>query len=347
MTDGTINEELHSFTIKATATGGAFAWKTVEVHTVICKWEQVSLVEPGVQLYEYHTFEPQVVVFPIEQNFTSNDTYCPPYQFSLKLDNRAPDIATSPSDESSYKLVFEGETVNQVVLTEDKLWVYHGTIGEFRFFVLAQTAGAQYAYKEAVLSVSDGCDSVFQVITLSEPGTKIVQVAKNSNVVPLLSVAEVRALFTLENPNRCVFESFEVLKADGSAIGVADDLYSQLELVNRNSWAVDIETTVAATDGTVITVDFDFKIKGTTNGEVSLIKDVKAQIVVCGFEVLSHDSANVLDFTLEVNPAATNTLKPVASLFNSNDSYCPPLSYAIKTSEDDPTNSAANNPSDA
>jgi len=182
------------------------------------------------------------------------------------------------------------------------------------------------------------------VITLTESGIHTVQVAKNSNIVPLLSVAEVRALFTLENPNRCVFESFEVLRADGTAIGAADSLYNQLDLANRNTWAVNIDTTVAPTDGTVVTVDFDFKIKGTTNGEVSLIKDIKAKIVVCGFEVLSHDSASVLDFTLEVNPAATNTLQPVASLFTSNDSYCPPLTYAVKTSEADPTNAAAYNP---
>ena len=48
MTDGTVNEQINSFTIKATATGGAFVWKTVEVHTIICKWEQVSVVEQGV-----------------------------------------------------------------------------------------------------------------------------------------------------------------------------------------------------------------------------------------------------------------------------------------------------------
>ncbi len=112
MTDGTINEQVHSFTIKATATGGAVQWKTIEVHVIICKWEEVTLVTQGLELYEFHTFEPEEVVFPIESNFTSNDTYCPPYQFSLKLDNVAPSLATSPADFSSYKLVFEGETVN-------------------------------------------------------------------------------------------------------------------------------------------------------------------------------------------------------------------------------------------
>ena len=347
MTDGTVNEEIHSFAIKATATGGAFTWKTVEVHTVICKWEEVTLVEAGRKLYEFHTFDPQEVIFPIEQNFTSNDTFCPPYVFSLKLDNLAPDIATSPSDESSYKLVFEGESVNQVVLTEDKLWIYHATIGEFPFYIFAQTAGAKYAYKEVMLSVSDGCDHVFQVITLTNPGTHIVEVTKNTGIIQMLSPEVIESLFTLENPNRCLFESFEILKADGTAVTSSDDLYSRFDIANRDTFAIKIDTTVAQTDGTVVTVDFDFKIKGTTNGEVSLSKDVTAKIIVCGFEELSHDSAVILDFTLEVDPAAENTLQPIVTLFSSNDSFCPPLSYAIKTSESDPTNAAANNPTDA
>jgi len=84
------------------------------------------------------------------------------------------------------------------------------------------------------------------------------------------------------------------------------------------------------TDGTVVTVDYTFIIKASASGGASASKSVAISIVVCGFEVLSQD-ATVLDFTLEVNPAATNTLQPVTNLFSSNDTYCPPKTYAVKT----------------
>ncbi len=121
---------------------------------------------------------------------------------------------------------------------------------------------------------------------------------------------------------------------DETAVGSADSLYSRLDLTNRGSdWNINIDSAVAMTDGTVTEVDYDFKIRATVNGEVSLIKEVRARIVVCGFEVVTNDPATVLSFSLEIDPAAQDTLQEIASLFTSNDSYCPPNSYSIKMDE--------------
>jgi len=49
----------------------------------------------------------------------------------------------------------------------------------------------------------------------------------------LLTLAQLNALFTLGNPNKCVLETFEVLKSDGSAIASSDDLFSRLDIANR------------------------------------------------------------------------------------------------------------------
>ena len=44
----------------------------------------------------------------------------------------------------------------------------------------------------------------------------------------LLTSSAYNALFTLTYPNDCYITSFDFLKADGSAVGTSDDLYSIL-----------------------------------------------------------------------------------------------------------------------
>jgi hypothetical protein len=169
LTDGTVRLITNSFKILVTARGGVTQVQNVQADIVVCKWETLTLTEPGRQLYEYHlstgVFE-EAISYPIESNFTSNDTdYCPPYLFSLTQNGGVLPSLAIPVDPQSafyYKILSPGETFSGEVLQEYRLWNYPGSIDEYPFFLLAQTAGGVYAYKEIMMSVSEPCNDVLQ-----------------------------------------------------------------------------------------------------------------------------------------------------------------------------------------
>jgi hypothetical protein len=193
------------------------------------------------------------------------------------------------------------------------------------------TSGA-YVYKEAILSVSDGCDSVFQVITLASNTTEVFTVLKNEGVVTAISADDIEALFVLAEPNRCLLESFDVVHSgNDTLVAEGDELYAVLDLANRDNFSLSIDSDIEAQDGSVTTIDYEFKILATSNGEVTAEKDVVVQIVVCGWEVISADSDSALELSTFINVVAT--AQDTASLFSSNDTDCPVTNYTLQSAD--------------
>jgi hypothetical protein len=58
--------------------------------------------------------------------------------------------------------------------------------------------------------------------------------------------------------------------------------------------AVNFNTEIAMTDGSVTEVEFNLKIRATVEGGVSITKDVKITVTVCGSETLSVVDSSVL-----------------------------------------------------
>jgi hypothetical protein len=96
MTDGSVTEVIHSFKVKAVATGGAFIEKMVEVKIVVCRHEMItsgSLISRTVYINPTTPTTLDVV-----QMFSSNDTYCPVTSYSLTTDSPAdPTTASAPT----------------------------------------------------------------------------------------------------------------------------------------------------------------------------------------------------------------------------------------------------------
>jgi hypothetical protein len=182
-----------------------------------------------------------------------------------------------------------------------------------------------------MLSVSDGCDFVFQVITLESNTTEVFTVLKNEGVVTAISADDIEALFVLEDDNRCLLESFDVVHSgNDTLVAEGDELYAVLDLANRDNFSLSIDSDIEAQDGSVTTIDYEFKILATANGNVTAEKDVVLQIVVCGWEeVTEADSNDTLEYSLAVDPAAETTEVVLSSLFSTNDTDCPVTSYYI------------------
>jgi len=162
-------------------------------------------------------------------------------------------------------------------------------------------------------------------------------VLKNQDpvVVSLLEEVTLQSLFVRTETSRCAITNFEILDAQGTAIGSNDSLYTLLDVANRNSNLIKIDTTVAQTDGTIVNVEHTFRVKAIAEGGASLIKDVTARVIICGFESISLASPSQIDKTLVVRDNVTDII-PVSGLFLSNDSFCPVNSYAVKMSDASP-----------
>jgi len=219
--DGTVLSIAREFKIKATASGGSVAWKTVTANIIVCGSETITLVDSSRINYSNHLVEsPVPVTYTIASNFTSSDTDCPANTFGVFLDT----AGTVPTSQDFYKVVIES--------TVPKLWLNPTTIGQYNFFVKGSSVGGGFVYREVMFSVYDNCGQNPQTVTPTA-GTASLNFAKNLGLQSLLTVAELNALFTLGNTEQCLLETFEVLASDGSTIASSNDLYTRLNLANR------------------------------------------------------------------------------------------------------------------
>jgi len=128
---------------------------------------------------------------------------------------------------------------------------------------------------------------------------------------------------------RCLIQTYEVVDSSGATIASSNSLYSLLLLASRGAnIGVQLDSTVALTDGSVVELPSDFKIKATATGGANNAKPVTAKIIVCRFEVLS--SGSTITRTVYVNPLTPTDLS-VNDMFTSNDTFCPPRTYTLTT----------------
>ena len=138
----------------------------------------------------------------------------------------------------------------------------------------------------------------------------------------LFTEEQVRALFTVSDSARCLIQTFEIVASDGTAVESGNDLYSLLLLSDRGSnVGIQLDSTVAPTDGTVVELPSDFKIKATATGGATNSMPVTAKIIVCRFESLSAGAT--ISETVFINPQSATDLD-VNAMFTSNDTFCPP-----------------------
>ncbi len=165
-----------------------------------------------------------------------------------------------------------------------------------------------------------------------------MQVLKNQDpsIVGLLDEASLQNLFVKSENTRCAIPTFEILKADGTTLDPTDSLYSLLDVANRGTNDIKIDSTVAMTDGMVVSIDYPFKVRAVAEGGTSIEKEINAKIIVCGWEHISLVSSSAIEHTLIVRDNVTETIDLTTGIFISNDTFCPINSYAIKTSDDTP-----------
>jgi len=125
-------------------------------------------------------------------------------------------------------------------------------------------------------------------VSLADDSALEVETAKNQagDVVELIDAATVQGLFDVIDGARCPISEYVLLDGDGNEIASGDDLYSRLDIANRATDAVSIDTTTT-TDGTVVDIPYAFKIKAIADGGSTVTKDISSKIIVCGTETLS------------------------------------------------------------
>ena len=124
----------------------------------------------------------------------------------------------------------------------------------------------------------------------------------------LFNVATLNSFFTESDPTRCLVNRYQIFHSSNDSLAIeGEELYAVLNLGSRDETGVlQVQTDVEATDGTVVSLDYSFKIKGLNDGESSADKSVSLSITVCGYETLTATSGvETYENLFVANSAAT------------------------------------------
>ncbi len=194
------------------------------------------------------------------------------------------------------------------------MWLYNTYVnlyakdpGTINFWIQGTTVTGKHINQPAQLINNCGPNS--QDIWLATPGSAERSKDKNlsPSIVELYSATEVFSMFTQIDPTRCEIEKFEVFdEVSGSLLVSGNLLYSVLALSSRTSSmdGLDIDTTVAMTDGTVVDITHSFAIKATAKGGFVQWKPVRAKIIVCGSEAIWKMAEGAHVVTRDIGPSA-------------------------------------------
>ena len=318
-----------NFKIKASTKGGAVGFKDVTISIIICGSEVLTIDSANTA-----TFSLDIPISgatasdnSVASYFTTTDADCPAIAHAVFV-SLSPNVAPSAAE----LLNFQIATVNG----ENLLRLFPEALGTYNFWIEGKTVSDKVAYKPVQLTVV--CGALSQELTLESTGSHEVEVLKNQNpvIVSLLDEATLQSLFVRTVTTRCPILSFELQTSAGAALASGDSLYSLLDVANRVTNLIKIDTTVAMTDGTVVNIEHPFKVKAIAEGGASLNKDILARIIVCGFESISLASPSLIERTLVVRDNVTDSIG-VEALFVTNDTFCPVNSYAVKMSDASPS----------
>ncbi len=131
----------YSFKVRATAGGGAQAFKQIDVSIVVCRNEVLSPVDPSL-LTVSMAIRPDAVADTIDlaQLFVSSDPYCTPQTFEVKTSTGDPATASDPT---------VAQTANFFIETTapSTLKLFPQDEGSYTFFVLTKSIAEKYTYK--------------------------------------------------------------------------------------------------------------------------------------------------------------------------------------------------------
>jgi len=104
----------------------------------------------------------------------------------------------------------------------------------------------------------------------------------------MITEEEMEDMFTYNDTKRCLALTYEIYHDNETVIDTSDELYSVLKLSERTNGSLVLDTNSAAQDGTVIQLEYKFKIKAVNAGGAFGWKDVQFNIIICGYEVLDN-----------------------------------------------------------
>ena len=144
LTDGTVVDVPHSFAIKATAKGGFSHWKAIDSKIIVCGFEAISRVDE-IDFTKTLDIGPSAAVFSVDAAaiFSSNDTFCPPIAYHLRLDDTTFAASTLPTADDNLNFYLEGSSLKLFAQTEK----VHS------FFIYAVSVTNKLAKKPAILTV--------------------------------------------------------------------------------------------------------------------------------------------------------------------------------------------------
>jgi len=158
---------------------------------------------------------------------------------------------------------------------------------------------------------------------------------KNQGMIDALDLDQLRDLFVLADPDRCVIESYEVLDTNRNEIPYSL-LFQRLNLDNRTTTfePVMFNTTIDVMDGTTEFIEQEIIIKAIAKGGAFAYKTVNLRIVVCGWEEVSltEDDRVLYEFHLDLNPIVQKYT--LAQNFTTNDTDCPVNSFYASLDND-------------
>ena len=119
LTDGTVVDVPYSFAIKATAKGGFSNFKAINSKIVVCGSETLSPDQASFS--NSLDIGPSATTFTVNVVpwFSSNDPYCPPLAYHLRLDNTAFASSTQPSAADLLNFFLTGTTLSLFPQTEN------------------------------------------------------------------------------------------------------------------------------------------------------------------------------------------------------------------------------------
>jgi hypothetical protein len=258
----------------------------------------------------------------------TTDDYCPVISW-LITDNAT--IPVSDAVENSTDYFFISEVNGEDALMFD----VSIPLATTTFYVLGQTA-AGYRYQEFEVNIT--CQEESQNIT-TDGSADLIFVLKNEDVVDLITDADLLAYFTINETALCPITSIQVYtEEEDAAIVDGDDYYTLFDLANRATdlATLQVSTTIGTPEevGSILDLSYNFTLLATAEGGATVFKSVTVTIDICGYEELTLVTNGTLDEEVFINPSANSTEIDMAALFQSNDTYCPPLTYLLFTTND-------------
>ncbi len=190
---------------------------------------------------------------------------------------------------------------DSISLTNNQVSLSAQDLGTFTFYIIGKTHGGAQSYQTVTTTFE--CGPTSSTVGLISQSTATSTFNKNSGVQAVLSDVQTKALFT-SSSELCPPTTFELRDSSDQPITSTSSLFTVFGLQSRNDAAINVDTAIAMTDGTVTEVTYSFKVVATS-GTNSASKDVSVTISICGSETISAMDATPFVQTIDIDPSAS------------------------------------------